>query len=180
MKHDHLTDQELIDALNKGEGYAFEILYNRYRDWVINLSYRLCGNREVALDVMQETFTYVLTKFPGFSLTCKFKTFLFPVVRHTTISQMKKYRRAQSDSEVADYHAVHMPNAPANRQELAHLMGKLNEDHREVVLLRFVDGLNLSEIALAMDIPVGTVKSRLHNALRQLREDPAMKKYFNQ
>lgn len=179
-KHNKYDDQQLIEALNNGHGYAFDILYTRYRDWVTNLSFRLCGNREVALDVMQETFTYVFTKFPGFSLTCQFKTFLYPVVRHTTIAQMKKLRRAQSPMEVTGNMVQADPETTTDRSELASVMATLSSDHREVVLLRFVDGLDLLEIAEAMDIPVGTVKSRLHNALKQLREDPAMKKYFDQ
>lgn len=179
-KHNKYDDQQLIEALNKGHGYAFDILYTRYRDWVINLSFRLCGNREVALDVMQETFTYLFTKFPGFSLTCQFKTFLYPVVRHTTIAQMKKLRRSQSPMEVTGNMVQAEPDNPTNRDELASVMATLSSDHREVILLRFVDGLDLLEIAEAVGIPVGTVKSRLHNALKQLRDDPAMKKYFDQ
>ena len=54
----------------------------------------------------------------------------------------------------------------------------LPETHREVVLMRFVDGLSLDEIATALDIPLGTVKSRLHNALNALRADPRVRKYF--
>jgi len=56
----------------------------------------------------------------------------------------------------------------------------LSDEHREVLLLRFVDGLSLSEIADTMNIPLGTVKSRLHNALAFLRHDPRTKVYFEQ
>jgi len=55
---------------------------------------------------------------------------------------------------------------------------RLSEEHREVLLLRFMDGLDLAEIARAMDIPLGTVKSRLHNALGTLRADPRTKQFF--
>jgi RNA polymerase sigma-70 factor (ECF subfamily) len=58
------------------------------------------------------------------------------------------------------------------------VLAALSEEHREVLLLRFVDGLNLGEIASALEIPLGTVKSRLHNALTTLRKDPRTKTFF--
>ena len=72
------TDQELIAAINAGSVDAFETLYRRYRDWTVNLAYRFTGNRDDAVDTMQEVFIYVLRKFPGFELTARFKTFLPP------------------------------------------------------------------------------------------------------
>ena len=76
------TDLELIDAINDGDAAAFEALYRRYRDWVVNLGYRFTGDSELALDVMQDTFLYLVKKFPGFRLTSQLKTFLYPAVRN--------------------------------------------------------------------------------------------------
>ena len=58
------SDQELIELANKGDPNAFETLYYRYRDWVYRLAWRFTGNQQDALDVLQETFTYLLGKFP--------------------------------------------------------------------------------------------------------------------
>ena len=58
------------------------------------------------------------------------------------------------------------------------LLAGLSDDHREILLLRFVDGFTLDEIATALQIPIGTAKSRLHHAIAQLREDPRARKYF--
>ena len=63
-------------------------------------------------------------------------------------------------------------------ESLAAALEVLSDDHREVLLLRFVDGLSLAEIAEALSIPLGTVKSRLHNALAGLRHDPRTKTCF--
>src|SRR6478609_3768000 len=76
------TDLELIGAISRGDPAAFETLYYRYRDWVIGLAQRFTGDPDSALDVMQETFLYLLRKFPGFQLTANFKTFLYPAVRN--------------------------------------------------------------------------------------------------
>ena len=62
------SDQELIELVNEGDADAFEVLYRRYRDWVYHLAWRFTGSRQDALDVLQETFTYLLGKFPGLVL----------------------------------------------------------------------------------------------------------------
>ena len=63
------SDIELVAAINDGDAAAFEVLYFRHRDWVVALAYRFIGDSDAALDVMQETFMYLLKKFPGFRLT---------------------------------------------------------------------------------------------------------------
>src|SRR5437763_9266416 len=89
-------DLELIAAINAGDVEAFDALYFRYQDWVANLAYRFTGDNDSALDVLQETFLYVLKKFPGFRLTAQFKTFLYPAVRNLSIGARRKSQRYQS------------------------------------------------------------------------------------
>lgn len=176
---DPRTDQQLIAAINAGSVEAFETLYRRYRDWTVNLAMRFTGNRDDALDVMQQTFSYVLSKFPGFELTCRFTTFLYPAVRHTAIALRKKRRREPTLDEQAMPEPHWAPNPADERlDDLSAVLSGLGEAHREVVLLRFVENLSIEEIAEAMAIPPGTVKSRLHHALAKLRADPRVQEYF--
>lgn len=174
------SDLELIAAINAGDAAAFEILYYRYRDWVVTLACRFTGDPDTALDVLQETFLYVLRKFPGFRLTAQFKTFLYPAVRNLALAARKKTQRYQATE--ADLQAIAAVPAPASLPNsatgLADLLAFLSEDHREVLILRFVDGLTLEEISQALDIPPGTVKSRVHYALQTLREDARTKHLF--
>ncbi len=186
--NEHRTDHDLIAAANQGDAAAFDALYQRYRDWVIALALRFTGDRDLALDVTQDTFLYVLGKFPGFVLTARFKTFLYPVVRNLSITARGRSRRFANpatrgnDDSGADLFAQ-LP-APAETSsdlsDLAAVLAELSDDHRETVLLRFVEDLSLEEVAQAMDVPLGTVKSRLHHALGRLRRDPRIKKYFEQ
>jgi RNA polymerase sigma-70 factor (ECF subfamily) len=173
------TDPELIAAINGGDAAAFEVLYQRYRDWVVHLAARLTGDEHLALDVLQETFLYVLKKFPGFRLTAQFKSFLYPAVRNLSIAARRKTKRLQSDETelqaIADTAAQSQPTAAA---DLAFVLDGLPEEQREVLLLRFVDGFSLAEIAGALGIPLGTVKSRLHNALAALKQDPRTREFF--
>src|SRR5688572_22496750 len=69
LSRDSQSDLELIAAINSGDEGSFEVLYRRYREWVVRLAYRFTGNEDLALDVLQETFLYFLQKFPGFVLT---------------------------------------------------------------------------------------------------------------
>ncbi len=173
------SDLELVAAINGGDTAAFEVLYFRYRDWVTALACRICGDSDAALDVMQETFLYVLRKFPGFRLTANFKTFLYPAVRNLSIQMRRKsakYQTAEVDLERLE--GAPTEGSHANPSELSFVLAALPEEQREVLLLRFVDGLSLAEIAQAMSIPVGTVKSRLHHALNTLRQDPRTAEFF--
>jgi len=159
-------DQELIASANRGDESACEQLYERYRDWVYSQALKVAGNADDAADVLQEVFFYFFGKFPGFELRCQLKTFLYPAVRNIAIRLRDRRRRLATMEEVPDPVA---PRAP-ERPDLGHLVAALPEAQREIVLLRFGEDLKLDEIASRLDIPLGTVKSRLHKGLATLRE----------
>jgi RNA polymerase sigma-70 factor (ECF subfamily) len=173
------SDQELIELVNEGDPDAFEALYYRYRDWVYRLAWRFTGNQQDALDVLQETFTYLLGKFPGFELTASMTTFLYPVVRHLSLAIRSKSRRFTSDEEIlSEIAAPASKETPHCRSELTAVLTVLPDEQREVLLMRFVDDMSLQEIATALNIALGTVKSRLHYALQTLRSDRRTRDYF--
>jgi RNA polymerase sigma-70 factor (ECF subfamily) len=170
------SDRELIESINAGDADAFETLYQRHRDWVYRLAWRFTGNHQDALDVLQETFTYLLQRFPGFELTAALTTFLYPVVKHVSLNLRRRSPHPASDDLLAE-----IPNgshAHTSRAELGAALSALPPAQREVVLMRFLDGLSLAEIGKALDIPLNTAKSRLYNALQKLRDDPRTQDYF--
>lgn len=171
------TDQELIAAANAGEASAFECLYFRYRDWVVNLAYRFTDDREMALDILQEAFLYLLKKFPGFTLTCQMKSFLYPVIKHLALNALVKTKRFETGDLFESLEAP--ANVPAEYEALRAAISRLPSQQRETVILRFMEGFDLAEIAAALEVPVGTVKSRLHHALEGLRRNPALREYFD-
>jgi len=180
-QNDSRTDQALVADLNDGDASAFDALYYRYRDWVYRLACRLTGNPEDALDVLQETFGYLFGKFPGFVLTARVTTFLYPAVKNLAIAHRRKRERLTGHELPSDLPGKIGPeDTDKTRAELAAVLSFLPESHREVLLMRFVDDMSLSEIAGALSIPEGTVKSRLHNAIAALREDSRVKNYFEQ
>ena len=171
------SDEELIESANGGDVDAFEALYYRYRDWVYQLARRFTGNHELALDVIQETFIYLVKKFPGFKLTAKMTSFLYPVVKHISFNIRRKNQRHISDDEVL----AQLPAPPehgTDRAELAEVLAVLSKTQREVLLMRYIDAMTIPEIAAALKTPAGTVKSRLHHALQILRRDNRTRNYF--
>lgn len=170
---DPRSDHQLVDAINRGDIDAFEALYQRHRDWVVNLAFRFTGNRDLALDVLQETFLYLLKKFPGFQLTARLQTFLYTAVKNLSIAARRKLERLSGDAAALESMEAPTsnPSAATNHDAMAAVMAGLSEEHREVLMLRFVDGMSLAEVAECLAIPPGTAKSRLHNALKTLRED---------
>ena len=174
---DSRSDDELVRDLSAGDSFAFDVLYWRYRDWVVRLAYRFTLNHDDSLDVLQETFAYIVRKLPDFELTASMKTFLYPVVRNLSIEIRRKQRRAMTGDIAFD--VLPAPEIPTDdRADLAAALGNLPETHREVLLMRFVDGLKIEEISVALEIPVSTVKSRLYKTLESLRNDPRARRYF--
>ena len=178
--HAHFSDQDLIAAMNSGNEAAFEALYYRYREWVISLARKFTGCDSQANDVLQETFLYFLRKFPGFVLTSQLKTFLYPAVKNHALNSISKVSKFQTGNDGQDFlNNLTAPTCiPGSGADFDAVLADLSEDHKEVLMLRFVDGLSMAEIAEAVGIPLGTVKSRLHHALSRLRDDPKTREYF--
>jgi RNA polymerase sigma-70 factor (ECF subfamily) len=167
---DPRSDLELVAAANEGEEGALEAIYLRYRAWVVATARRITRDRDDALDVLQDVFLYLFRKFPGFELRAQMKTFLYPAIRNTALEKLRKRRKTVAPDDESLERPYEAPTPAVNGEALARAVARLTEDEREVVALRFSDELSLAEIAEALGIPVGTVKSRLHKALRRLRE----------
>ncbi|MDP6117104.1 MAG: sigma-70 family RNA polymerase sigma factor [Planctomycetota bacterium] len=179
MQSDSPTDIELIEQANRGEAAAFEALYYRYRDWVLGRAFYMTASHEDALDVLQEVFAYFFSKFPDFELRAQLKTFLYPVIRNQSLARLRKRRpTVPLDLVLEELPIVPPDSRTEDTDALNALLTPLDAAGREVVLLRFVDALSLKEISDALEIPLGTVKSRLHHALKTLREHPATEKHF--
>ena len=177
-------DAALVAICNQGGALeaerAFEALYRRHKDFVLRVARRFAPDDDAALDVLQETFAYLLRKFPpagpGLRLTAGLTSLLYPVAKNTALTLARKAARFPSaEMEPDDLGAAPVPGP----SDLPALLQGLPAERREVLVLRFVDDLSLADIAAALDIPLGTVKSRLHLALKTLRESPDAGKFFS-
>ncbi len=187
---DRRTDALIIASINAGCGEDFEVLYRRHADWVYRLAMRFTGDPDAAADVMQETFAYLLRRLPTLRLHARLTTFLYPAVKNLAITSGKRRRRegAGDSMGLGEHRAIApavdpagaSPDEAERRRALAAAVGALPDGQREVLLMRIVDEMSVSDIAAALDIPSGTVKSRLHHALAALREDPRTRAYFGE
>lgn len=180
-KADPRSDEALVRLCNEGSAAeaarAFEALYRRHKPYVIRVALRFVPDPDAALDVLQETFSYLLCKFPpsgeGLALSVPMTTFLYPVAKHCALTLSRKAHRFPADDARGPDDLAGEP--PGDDADVAALLHGLSAERREVILLRFVDGMSLEDIAAALKIPLGTVKSRLHLAICQLRGSAAVR-----
>lgn len=171
-------DQELITRAAAGDTAAFEALYRRYREFVYRLAFRFVRDEAAALDVSQEVFTFLIRKVPTLRLTGKLSTYLYPAVKNIALTQKRKVARERGEM-AAERGAEELPGVQPGDRDLVRAIEGLPEPQREVLLMRIVDEMSVEEVAMALSIPQGTVKSRLHGALASLREDERLRAYLD-
>ncbi|HZW06995.1 MAG TPA: RNA polymerase sigma factor [Phycisphaerales bacterium] len=162
------SDAELMECVRAGDAAAFALLYERHKGWVVAVAYRFCGDRELALDVLQETFTFLLRRAPTLTLKGRLTTYLFPAVRNLSQTARRKKVR-MGGGEAAERAGTHAgaEAGPADADgELQRALATLPETQRELIYMRYVAGMMPTEIAAALGVPVGTAKSRLFAAVR--------------
>lgn len=173
------TDDELVRAAARGETGAFDELYRRHRRIVLAVARRVAGSDADAHDAVQETFVYLVRKLPTLELRVRLSTFLYPVVRRFALAARARAGRVRSDEDALEAMSRESVTADGEgREELVAVVRGLPSELRDTLLLRYADGLPLAEVAAALDIPLGTVKSRIHQALKLLEADPRTRRYF--
>jgi len=160
------SDYILIQSIKSGDNKAFERFYYKCRDWIVSLAYHFSQDREDSLDVLQETFQYFLKKIPGLELKANIKTFLYPVVKHLALNKKQAKQRNRPTENIPEKLVLEK-----DYKFSEDLLNCLPPEQREVIWLRYVDGLSMKEIADAMKLPIGTIKSRIHNALKVLKQN---------
>ena len=174
------NDAQLIEAARNGDTAAFGQLVERYQDRLYNALVRVVGSAEDARDVAQEAFVRALAKLDSFRGTAAFYTWLYRIGFNLAISRRRQQRPVQSIDAARELAGVEPvdpgagPAAPLAQHELARqvhaALGELNDQHRQIVVLREIEGCDYETISNILDIPVGTVRSRLFRARIQLRE----------
>ncbi len=164
-----MTDRQLVARANAGDERALEALYRRHRAFVLSLAWRMTGSEADAQDVLQEVFKDLFSRFPGFRLTSSMRAWLYPVVKNRCISLHRRRRPVVDLSEVRGGEEPRI-EARGEAGDFERMVSVLPRAQREVLVLRFGLGMKLDEIADALRISTGTVKSRLHYGLKALRE----------
>ena len=173
---DAAAEEALVRRAQAGDREAFRSLYEKYQDRVFATAYRIAGDRETAADLTQEVFVKIFEELPGFRFGSRFSTWLYRVAANHAINKASETaRHARLNERVAREKPSVAPAAPAAHDRFADervqaALGGLSVKLRVVTVLRYLEGLSYEEIAEALDLSVGTVKSRLFLAHATLKE----------
>jgi RNA polymerase sigma-70 factor (ECF subfamily) len=175
---DALDDRELIRRIQAGDRRAFETLLDTYEARVYRLALRFTNSVPDAEDVTQEIFLGIYKNIGSFRGKSALSTWIYRVAMNHCLEYRRK-RKLDSVPYNDDLTLISQdwredPVQSADQQELAArveaAINRLSPHHREVVVLHELQGLTYQEVATALNVPVGTVKSRLSNAFRRLRD----------
>lgn len=174
------SDDQLIQATLGGSREAFGHLVRKYQDRLFNGMVQITRDPVEAEDVVQEAFINAFTKLSSFHGKSAFFTWLYRIAYNVAISRMRKKKPAVSLGSRDEANQLQLPDdGPGpdegleNEEQAAQLMqamGYLKEEHRTILVLREMDELDYEAIGEILDLPIGTVRSRLHRARSQLKE----------
>jgi RNA polymerase sigma-70 factor (ECF subfamily) len=180
-----------VDQARAGDPKAFEALVRRYQRWVFTLALRMLGDRAEAEDMAQEIFLKAYRGLGSFRGASRFSTWLYSIASHHCLNSLEARRRRPASSpgpdpgsrslehhdspaaldRVAD--GAPLADAILERADLARIvqaeLRSLTPDHRLILILRDIQGLSYEEIAEALRLELGTVRSRLHRARLEMK-----------
>ena len=169
------SEQELVSALKAKDDQAFSYLYDHYSGSLYSIILQIVKIPEVADDVLQEVFINVWRKMDTYDhMKGRLFTWMLNISRNASIDMLrsKSYQNSQKNQEITDnvYGRDQVTQTSIDSIGLTKFLGKLRPEQRVLIELAYFKGYTHDEIAEIEDIPLGTVKTRIRNALLQLRE----------
>lgn len=178
-----LSDLQLIDSTLAGDRTAFDELVKRYQDRLVHSLEHTLGSREEALDVAQQAFVQSWRKLKSFRRESAFYSWLYRIARNVAVSRIRRqpvspgsldHLQDASGFELADAHAGAAPEHALETAEEVSLvrnaLNQISEEFRQPLVLKEIDGFSYEEIAQVLDIPLGTVRSRIFRGRQELIE----------
>jgi RNA polymerase sigma-70 factor (ECF subfamily) len=181
MKLADQTDADILQAWRSGSSQAFGIFYDRYGELIYRLALRILGNSQEAEDLTQEIFILLSRNTNYDSKRGSIATYLTVLTRSRAIDRIRKTRSQQQHLErweqnlAIDYDPrnsslMETMSLAERSEKVKAALANLPDKHRQVLEMAYFDGLSQTEIAKALDTPLGTVKSWARNGLIRLRE----------
>lgn len=183
---DRHVDAELVDRVRNGDQAAFRELFDRYHRRAFAVALGVVKNEQDALDVVQDAFIKVHRHIDNFQGTSSFYTWLYRIVMNLAIDHLRKSRKttdfddrigredAAGDGALLPHILDGNPAKTVARRELVekiqHALAQLPEYHRAVILLRELEGMSYEELAQVLEVPKGTIMSRLFHARKKVQE----------
>lgn len=169
-------EAELLARVIEGDHDAFTEIMRNHEDRVFSVCLRIMGTRDQALDATQETFLTTFRKASQFKGNSALGTWIYRIAVNTCYDQLRKQKRRRTDPmpdhlDPADYSAEDAVDAAGLRPEIQQALAAIPEDFRTAVILSDIEGMGLPEVADLLEIPVGTVKSRVFRGRRLLARE---------
>src|SRR4030095_1970753 len=179
-----LTDEELIFRFQEGNTDAYTEIVTRYKDRLTNYVFRYVGSYDECDDIVQDTFVKVYTSKHLYKEIAKFSTWIYTIainLAKTKLAKAQKYKTFSIsnayDDEDKDFDIpddAYTPDVDANSKFLSkHIqkaLNQINENYRELVILRDIEDYSYEEIVEMTGLPMGTVKSRINRGREKLQE----------
>lgn len=180
-----MDDEDVMEELQNGVVEAFDIIVHRYKDRLHNFLYRYTHNHEDCEDLVQETFLRVYRSRHSYQRIAKLSTWIYTIALNLAKSMYKKKQRMSmvsihadeadpddremqiEDSHILQDDELHLKDSMG---ELEKALSELNDNFREVIVLRDIQQLTYEEISEITGAAMGTVKSRINRARNQLQE----------
>ena len=171
------TDTELMQQIVSGDQSAFGELYHRYKDRMYYYFYRMLGNSgELANDFLQELFMKLIEKPESYNPSFAFHTWFYSVANNMCKNEYRKrgvrqeYYETEKFEPQIEFLAESTIEPEQAIEKIFQALEQLGEEHRSTFLLRYREGFSIKEVAEILELPEGTVKSRLFYAKRILAE----------
>jgi RNA polymerase sigma-70 factor (ECF subfamily) len=175
-----IDDAQLIDEALRGDSAAFGRLVTKYQDRLYNNLVHVAGSADLAYDIVQDALVQAYLKLETFQQASTFYTWLYRIAFNLALSERRR-RRPSLSIERARETIGHEPADPGpppaarmeqqeQAQQVQAALARLSDEHRAILVLREIDGCAYEEIAHMLDLPLGTIRSRLHRARLQLRD----------
>lgn len=176
-----MPDRELVALCQRNDATAFSELVARHQDRVYAAVLRFCGNAEDACDIVQRAFINAFRKIGEFKGDAAFSTWIYRIAFNQAISFRRENRRStvsihskEGDGLIAEPIDDRPPGeameSEETRKKVQEALERLEEGDRQIIILKDLQGQSYDEIAAILNIPKGTVRSRLHRARLELRE----------
>tara|TARA_B100001996_G_C18625931_1_gene579760 strand:+ start:190 stop:774 length:585 start_codon:yes stop_codon:yes gene_type:complete len=178
------TDEELMAQFQSGNQDAYIELVNRYKDRLINFVYPYVDDFDRSEDIVQDTMLKVYTKKHYYKEIAKFSTWIYTIAKNLANSEYRKTKRRKTKAFSQISKEGEMPYLKSsdldismqyenefNRNKINMAIERLPEHFKSVIILRDIQEISYGQISLIMELPIGTVKSRINRARLQLRAE---------
>lgn len=181
-----IDEQAIIRRVLAGENNAFGELVEEYQDKVYNLALRMCGNKDDAFDLAQDSFFRAWKSLPSFQFDCSFSTWIFRLTSNICIDWLRVKKRrptvsltsAAEEDEEGQMDVPDTDNDPEalllaaeDKAQVAQAMNQLPVEYREILTMRAINDMSYADIAAVLKVREGTVKSRLNRARIALKKN---------